>query len=108
MLARGVEHDDLFAAELVQDLSAGTAREAGGGVGAYDGDESYLAVVRVRGDHPGGGVALGADREPVGGVLDVATGVDGTAPGQDRSADPEVAVWGVGFERGRARGLDNV
>ena len=108
VLARGPEYDDLFAAELVQDLPAGPAGEAGGSVGAYDGDEPYLAVVHVGGDHPSDSVALGADREPVGGILDVAARVDIATPGQDRSTDPTVAVRSIGFERGHARSLDNI
>src|SRR3712207_8277145 len=47
----------------------------------------------------------GADREPVGGVLDVAAGVEGPALGEDRRADVEVAVGRVGFLGGLARGV---
>jgi hypothetical protein len=108
VLARGPEHDDLFATELVQDLPASATREAGYGIGADDGDELYLAVVHVGGDHPGDSVALGADREPVGGILDVAARVDIATPGQDRSTDPKVAVRSIGFERGHARSFDNI
>ena len=105
----GLEHDDLFAAELAQDLSARTTREAGRGVGTYDGGEPYLAVLGYGvGDHTEDGIALGADRKPVGSVLDVAAGVHDTAFRQNRGSYTEAAVWRVGLLRSCAGGFDDV
>ncbi|MDX6379968.1 MAG: hypothetical protein QOI57_992 [Rubrobacteraceae bacterium] len=105
-ITAGVEYDNFFTAELVQNLPARPAREAGCDFGAHNDDETYTAVVRIGvGDHPGNSVALGTDREPVGSVLDVATGIEDAASGQNRGTNPEVAIRSVGFGRDRARSL---
>ena len=72
------------AAQLGDHLAAGAAGEAGG--------EAPLATATARmrrgaGRHcRGDGVALGADGEPIGGVLDVAA--DGIRPRSSRTAAP--------------------
>src|ERR687898_62083 len=98
-------HDNLFATELPQDLAAGSAGKAWGGVRAEDGDQFDLPVFGVSGGHGRGRVALRADGEPVGGVLDVGARVYGAASCQDGRAHVEVAVWRVSPACGRAGGL---
>jgi hypothetical protein len=108
-VARAVEHDNLLATELAQDLPARPTWEAGRHIGAHNCDEPYLAAFRVCyiGNHPGDGVAFGANRQPIRSVLYVAADVYGAAFSQDRGADAEVAVWRIGFERGHKRGFNN-
>ena len=64
---------------------------AAGGDG--DGDD----VLMPCGDGRADGDALGADREAVGGVFDVAAGEDFAAGGEDRGADLELRIGGVSF-----------
>src|SRR5215203_5746009 len=90
-----IVYEDLLATELPQDLAARTAGEARRGVRAEDGDQFDLPVFRVRRGHRRSRVALSADREPVGGVLDIRAGVYGSAPGEDGRPDVEVAVRSV-------------
>src|SRR5918911_5108123 len=100
-------HDDLLTTELPQDLAASPAGKTWRGVRAEDGDEFDLSVLRVRGGHRRGRVALRADREPVGGVLDVRAGVYIAASCQDGRTYVEVAVRCVRAACGRAGRLHN-
>ena len=89
----GVDEDHFHrGAELAEHLPAGAA----GGMAAAgdDGDGDDLLV--PRGDGRADGDALGADRQAVGGVLDVAAGEDFAVGGEDRGADLEFRVGGVG------------
>ena len=96
-VAGTVEHGDLFAAELPQDLTARPARKAGRRIRAHDDGEPYPALIRIGvGNHPSYGITLGAHAEPVGGILDVAANMQGASTGQDCGPDPEAAVRRVG------------
>jgi hypothetical protein len=92
----GVEDDGVGGAELVDGLAAGSAGLAGGLVEIGYGDGADTDAGAVEGDGGGDGGLLGAGGEAVGGVFDVAAGYDGTVREEDRGADAEVAVGGVG------------
>ena len=85
-------------AELGDGLAAGSAGLAGGVVEVGDGDGADADVGAVLADGRDDGRLLGAGGEAVGGVLDVAAGDDGVFGGveEDRCADTEAAVGGVG------------
>jgi hypothetical protein len=94
----GKEDHRLGGAELVDGLAAGSAGLAGGGVEIGDGDGSDADGWAVEADGGGDGGLFGADGEAVGGVFDVAAGDDGVGfvVEEERGADTEVAVRGVG------------
>jgi hypothetical protein len=81
----------------------------GGGVveiGDDDGAEAYGGP--VEGDGGGDGGLLGAGGEAVGGVFDVAAGDDVAVVEEERGADAEVAVGGVGVVGDRDGALAKV
>ena len=87
------------AAELGEDLPAGTARPARA-VGADDRDGVDLAEPGR--DHRHDGAAFRAQRGTVGGVLHVAAGEDLTRRREHGGADGKAAVGGVGVGGGAA------
>jgi hypothetical protein len=94
----GEEDEGVGGAELVDGLAAGSAGLAGGVVEVGDGDGADADGGAVEADGGGDGGLLGADGEAVRGVFYVAAGDDGVGfvVEQERGADPEVAVGGVG------------
>ena len=106
-LAREVRENHFeVAAELPEDLAAGAAgRRRSLGIG-HDRHAPELAMSfgqRLEHRH-----ALGADRQPVGGVLDVAAGDHGAVGGFQRGADLELRIARAGKLAGLARGRDQI
>lgn len=92
------------AGKLPQDLAAGSARgRRVSGIG--DDDDAPKRSVSLR-DGLEDSDALGAHREAVGGILDVAPGDDLTIVGLERRADLEVRVIGDGPLPDSASGID--
>jgi len=100
-----IGEDDLeVAAEFPQDLAARAARRSGGfGIGD-DGDAREAAVAfRQRFEH---GDALGADRQTIGGIFDVAAGDDRPVSRLQRRADLEGRERRHGALTRAPRGID--
>ena len=94
------------AAELPENLTAGAARRRRRfGVGDDRDAREDAVAFRQRLEHRD---ALGADRQAVGRVLDVAAGDDRAVAGLERRADLEVREGGVGVLAGAARGGDQI
>ena len=89
----GVDENHLHCgAEFAENLSAGAAWGVAAAGGDGDGDDLLVP----RGDGATDGDALGADRQAVGGVLDVAAGEDFAIGGEHGGADLEFGVGSVG------------
>ena len=98
------QHQFDIAAELPEDLPAGAAgRRQHVGIGGHR-DAAELA--RAFGDGFEDGHALGAEGQAVGGVFDVAAGVDAAVDVFQRRADLEVRERRMGVFAGRERGFD--
>ena len=72
---------------------------------ATSGDGHGNDLFVTRGDGAANGDALGADRQAVRGVLDVAAGEDFAIGGENRGADLEFRVRGVGASPDQERGV---
>jgi hypothetical protein len=93
----GVDEDHFHrGAELAENLPAGAAGRVAAAGGDGYGDDLFV----TRGNGAADGDALGADRQAVGGVFNIAAGEDFAASGEDRGADLEFGVGGVGVEAG--------
>lgn len=100
----GVDEDHLHrGAELAENLPACAA----GGVAAAGGDGDGDDFLVPRGDGAADGDALGANRQAVGGVLDIAAGEDFAAGGKDGGADLEFGVRGMGVGHCSYRNLSD-
>src|SRR4029453_6464617 len=98
-LLAGADHLQVGAGrELVQDLAAGAGRACRLGAAHHhrDGDEAAVAAGHGGGDRD----PLGADAQPVGGVLDVGGGDDLAVLGGQGGAALEGRVRGVGERAG--------
>jgi hypothetical protein len=83
-------HDGCARAELVDDLAARAARRAGNVLRVRHGDGTNLDLRSFFGDGLEDGGALGAVRQAVRRVLDVASGVDVAGLGEQRRADEKL------------------
>lgn len=89
----GVDEDHFHrGAELAENLPAGAAGGMAPAGGDGDGDDLFV----TRGNGAADGDALGADRQAVGGVFNVAAGEDFAAGGENGGADLEFGIGGVG------------
>ena len=98
----GVKDCSFGGGELEDGLAAGSAGHAGSTVEVGDGDGAEAYGRAVKGDGGSNGSLLGARGKTVGGVFDVCANDDGSGLAvvcveQDRGADAEVTVWGVGI-----------
>ena len=98
------QHEFDIAAEFPEDLAAGSAgRSQSVGIGG-DGDAAEFSGAFA--DRLEDGDALGAEGESVGGVFDVAAGVDAAVDVFKRGADQELGEGREGVEADGEGGVD--